>query len=82
MGETINDVITENPTDTAVRAILVGGPSSLPEISRTQTVSPSSEKIKVVHLGGYEHFERRAAGAEGEGAEITFHWTMRTKAAE
>ena len=82
MGETIKGVMTENSTDTAVRAILVGGPSSLPEISRTQTVSPASEKIKVMHLGGYEHFERRGAGVDLDGAEIPFHWTMRTKAAE
>ena len=67
----------------SVRAILVGGPDGLPEGSRIQTVSHHSDKIKVSHRGGYEHFERRAEPDVAEiPEEIQFHWTMRTNVAE
>jgi Family of unknown function (DUF5988) len=81
-------IIKAASNGTSVRAILVGGPASLPEISRIQTVSPLSDKIKVAHQGGYEHFERRTEPDEPAlshaalSEAIEFYWTMRTKAAE
>lgn len=76
--------ITETASaEPSVRAILVGGPASLPESSRIQTVSHRSDKIKVAHRGGYEHFERQVMlGATEAPEEIQFHWTMRTHVAE
>jgi hypothetical protein len=67
----------------SVRAVLEGGPPSIPTASRVQTVGPHDEKIKVPHYGGYEHFER--AGQLDEHVvhqEVVFRWTMRTEIAE
>lgn len=67
----------------SVRAVLDGGPESIPNETRVQLVSPLEEKIKLPHCGGYEHFERLAAiDSSGLLEEITFHWTMRTEIAE
>ena len=66
-----------------VRAILHGGPESIPNETRVQLVSPLEEKIKLPHYGGYEHFERIAViDTNGILEEITFNWTMRTEMAE
>ncbi|GIG91447.1 DUF5988 family protein [Plantactinospora endophytica] len=61
-----------------VEAQLVGGPSDAPA---TATIGRHDEidRIKIIHLGGYEHFEREA------GTDTTapvYRWTMRTKIAE
>jgi hypothetical protein len=77
--------ITAMATSTVepVRAILHGGPESIPNETRVQLVSPLEEKIKLPHYGGYEHFERIAAiDTSGILEGITFHWTMRTEIAE
>ena len=67
----------------SVRAILHGGPESIPNETRVQLVSPLEEKIKLPHYGGYEHFERIAEiDTGGILEEITFNWTMRTEMAE
>jgi hypothetical protein len=67
----------------SVRAILHGGPETIPNETRVQLVSPLDEKIKLPHYGGYEHFERIAAiDTSGILEGITFHWTMRTEIAE
>jgi uncharacterized protein DUF5988 len=67
----------------SVRAILHGGPESIPTDIRVQLVSPLEEKIKLPHYGGYEHFERiTTIDNSGILEEITFHWTMRTEIAE
>jgi hypothetical protein len=76
-------IIEVAPNEPSLRAILVGGPTSLPAGSRIQAVSHGSDKIKVEHRGGYEHFERQGApDAAGVPEEIQFHWTMRTNVAE
>lgn len=78
----------ENSTETTstvrpVRAVLHGGPQSIPDESRVQVVSPRVEKIKLPHFGGYEHFERiGAVDASRVPVEIIFRWTMRTEMAE
>jgi hypothetical protein len=64
-----------------LRAVLEGGPADLPEGTRLHLVAPAQDKIKVRHLGGYEHFER--ARDPGEDAEVvTYRWIARTKVAE
>lgn len=71
------------PTADLISAVLVGGPTSLPEEWRAPKVSPLAEKIKVPHCGGYEHFERLLAiEMTALSDEIVFHWTMRTEVAE
>jgi hypothetical protein len=67
----------------SVRAILHGGPESIPNEKRVQLVGPHDGKIKLPHYGGYEHFER-IAGLDAIGAPegISFRWTMRTEIAE
>jgi hypothetical protein len=66
-----------------IQAILVGGPQSIPETSRVQTVSPLDEKIKLPHYGGYEHFERIGSPAgDTPGRQVIYRWTMRTEMAE
>jgi len=64
-------------------AALEGGPSDLPAASRLVRVGGSPEKIKVEHLGGYEHFERtgKSYDPEGEG-RVVYRWILRTRIAE
>ena len=69
-----------------VTAVLLGGPASLPQAQRRQQVPARENKIKIPHMGGYEHFFR--AGGDDEefvasaGLPLIFNWTMRTKIAE
>jgi hypothetical protein len=64
-------------------AVLQGGPEGIPEASRIQVVGPVDDKIKIVHYGGYEHFERTGMLDEsGAYPQIVFHWTARTEIAE
>jgi len=64
-------------------AVLEGGPEGLPDASRLQVVSPVDDKIKVMHYGGYEHFERTDLLDEsGSLPQIVFRWTTRTEMAE
>lgn len=69
----------------SIAAILEGGPESIPETSRVRKVSPSDEKIKLPHHGGYEHFQRvgeAAAPVAAAAPPLVFRWTMRTEVAE
>jgi len=71
------------PAMRSVRAVLHGGPESIPSEKRVQLIDPLDGKIKLPHYGGYEHFERIAAlHTSGSSAEIVFRWTMRTEIAE
>ncbi len=63
-----------------VRAVLEGGPASMPDESRSLLISAAEEKIKIPHYGGYEHFERSTESDEGE--SLVFRWSARTKIAE
>jgi hypothetical protein len=63
-----------------LEVVLRGAPSGIPE----------ADKIKIMHAGGYEHFERvrgeagnRSGDAGKVGAEaLTFQWVTRTEIAE
>lgn len=79
----MDDVTQITAPVNSVRAILLGGPLTIPDEKRVQLVSPLDEKVKLPHYGGYEHFERIAAfDASAIAAEIAFYWTMRTEIAE
>jgi hypothetical protein len=66
-----------------VRAVLEGGPATIPAAIRIQTVGPHEDKIKVPHYGGYEHFVRTGELNENVAhQEVVFRWTMRTEVAE
>jgi Family of unknown function (DUF5988) len=76
----------DSVTAERVTAVLLGGPASLPETHRRQQVSALTEKIKIPHMGGYEHFLRGdeapiSAQDAGE-MPLVFTWAMRTKIAE
>ena len=73
----------ETTTICSVRAILEGGPESIPAASRIQEVSPLDDKIKIPHYGGYEHFERIGWLEENTAAQhLIYRWKMRTEVAE
>jgi alkaline phosphatase len=63
-----------------IDVVLIGGPDDLPEPARRTRASADEAKIKVLHRGGYEHFER--ADSLDENGEPVFRWTMRTRVAE
>lgn len=63
-----------------IEVILVGGPADLPAEQRVRTVAPDVDKVKVLHGGGHEHFERAVLGTEDY--PVVFRWTCRTRIAE
>jgi hypothetical protein len=71
----LNDDIDGRPRT----AVLEGGPTSLPEGVRRQPAPVGDDRIKVPHLGGYEHFER-SDRVDGDAA--VYRWTARTRIAE
>ncbi|MGX1881818.1 DUF5988 family protein [Streptomyces sp. NPDC055287] len=80
---------TSNPPGTTVDAVLIGGPADIPPEARTARIAVTggeivSDKVKLRHGNGYEHFERLAGTAahDGSAAPVVFHWTMRTAIAE
>jgi hypothetical protein len=70
-----------------VSVSLQGGPTAIPRTLSVERSRLLDGKLKIEHLGGYEHFERQVmdgdAGIAGSDvvAEI-YHWTLRTKIAE
>ncbi|MEU9508943.1 DUF5988 family protein [Micromonospora sp. NPDC048170] len=64
-----------------IDVVLEGGPVDLPADLRSRRVARAEEKIKVLHYGGYEHFER-GAFPEAVGLPVVFRWTGRTRIAE
>jgi hypothetical protein len=67
---------------TSLSARLVGGPQDLPENQRVQPIPDQAEKIKIEHLGGYEHFERSVDHDPAGEQHVVFRWTTRTRIAE
>jgi hypothetical protein len=60
------------PEGVIIKAVLEGCPDDL----------ASGQKIKILHNGGYEHFERIELPEFGPEQQATFRWVMRTKIAE
>jgi len=65
----------------AIEAILEGGPQDLPQEQRRRRTPLGADKIKVLHCGGYEHYERVGPSAT-EPAAVVYRWTTRTRVAE
>jgi hypothetical protein len=63
---------TPTPEGVTLTAVLEGCPDDL----------ASDQKIKILHHGGYEHFERVAQSAFDSERRATFRWVMHTKIAE
>jgi Family of unknown function (DUF5988) len=63
---------TSPATDVALTALLEGCPSDLFR----------NPKIKILHNGGYEHFELVEQSEFTLGSPTTFRWVMRTTIAE
>jgi hypothetical protein len=79
----MGDTTRETSQGSYVQAVLEGGPPSIPQSLRMQTVTPLDEKIKIPHYGGYEHFERIGGLDEMSMAQqVIFRWTTRTEIAE
>jgi hypothetical protein len=60
-----------------ITAELRGGPPNFPEELRHPQASPTEERLKISHYGGYEHFER-----DPEADDAIYHWIGRTRVAE
>jgi hypothetical protein len=79
----MDEIATHATSAHLMWAVLDGGPEGLPEASRLQVVSPVDDKIKIVHYGGYEHFERTDMLDEIDSLQrIVFRWITRTEMAE
>jgi hypothetical protein len=83
-GISMNKLSDTSPVDgNSVTAILEGGPTDLPQGSRNRRVASSERKVKILHRGGYEHFELvDEYPGHGDPSAAIFRWTMRTKIAE
>jgi hypothetical protein len=75
--------------DELINVSLQGGPEAIPRTVQVEKSKLEDGKLKIEHLGGYEHFERAALdhGPDGKrnpdtGLEEIFRWTLRTKIAE
>jgi hypothetical protein len=79
-GVPVMDTSQGMPAQIFARAVLEGGPESLPKEDRSLLIEPDEEKVKIPHLGGYEHFERTATTSSDE--SVIFLWKTRTKVAE
>jgi hypothetical protein len=79
----MKDMLLDSSDASIVLAVLEGGPATIPDTSRIQSVSPLQEKIKVPHYGGYEHFVRTSGLDEnGSSRHIVYRWATRTEMAE
>jgi hypothetical protein len=79
----MDEIAMYAPSANLMWAVLEGGPEGIPQASRRQEVGPVGDKIKIVHYGGYEHFERTGMLDEsGFFPQIVYRWTTRTEMAE
>jgi hypothetical protein len=69
------------PQNELIDAVLHGGPSHMPAELRSQRMAGDTEKIKIEHYGGYEHFQRVEDSPAGQTA-VKFRWSGRTRIAE
>jgi hypothetical protein len=76
----IRDEHTRAQVGSDIEAILTDGPADLPTELRRLLVEAGSQKVKVPHRDGYEHFER--VSESGDATSAIFRWTTRTRIAE
>lgn len=66
-----------------LNALLIGGPTGLPDTERLRHVHSVDQKVKIPWQAGYEHFVATAERREVEGRDlVVFSWTERTNIAE
>ncbi|MBV2362914.1 DUF5988 family protein [Streptomonospora nanhaiensis] len=65
----------------ATEVVLVGGPADIPAELRVHRLRAGESTIKLLHNGGYEHFEC-VVSTLGRGRPPVFQWTGRTRIAE
>lgn len=73
--------------DELVDVLLQGGPEAIPRTIQVKKSELADGKLKIEHLGGYEHFERATghntdSDTHDPDLKETFQWTLRTKIAE
>jgi hypothetical protein len=75
--------------DELINVSLQGGPEAIPRTVQVEKSKLEDGKLKIEHLGGYEHFERATsdhdpdrAHSAAPGLKEIFRWTLRTKIAE
>jgi hypothetical protein len=68
------------PSAGSINVVLEGGPAEIAMDLRTLAALPADGKIKILHYGGYEHFELTDEPVGSSPA--VFRWTARTKIAE
>jgi hypothetical protein len=72
----------ETTTNLHLEAVLEGGPLDIPPGARRCRAPFDSERIKLQHQGGYEHFERSEAAPVTGGEPTVYRWVARTRIAE
>jgi hypothetical protein len=67
-----------------VNALLEGGPADIPAAERQRRVSAGDGKVKLLHRGGYEHFECTGELSDGQEdqPQSIYRWVTRTCIAE
>jgi hypothetical protein len=65
-----------------INAVLEGGPADFPDELRLTQTHPADTRIKIVHRGGYEHFEIAGPVVDAGNDTLLFTWTARTRIAE
>jgi hypothetical protein len=76
----LSNAYTDHET---VHVVLEGGPGDFPENARRRQTARDEPVIKVMHRGGYEHFERVSEPSpRGDSAPVVYCWTARTRIAE
>ncbi|MES9543927.1 DUF5988 family protein [Actinomadura sp. NPDC000600] len=79
----MNDAARGHSTKSRVDAVLIGGPDDLPKSARTRQAESTDRIIKIMHRGGYEHFELDdGSPTPATRPQRIFRWTMRTRIAE
>ena len=79
----MNDAGSTRVDHELVAAVLEGGPVDLPEAARKCLAVLDDATIKILHMGGYEHFERVTADPPaGHSEPLVYRWKVRTRIAE
>ncbi|WP_341720704.1 DUF5988 family protein [Micromonospora sp. FIMYZ51] len=60
--------------------VLEGGPADLPDALRRRRVTGTTDRIKVMFRGGYEHFHRDISVPAT--VPVVYRWAGRTRIAE
>lgn len=78
-GQRAADAVAAARRIDGVSVVLEGGPADLPRSLVVTAPLAAEGRIRLTHLGGYEHFERVLAPG---GRSNVFRWTARTAITE